>query len=121
MLHDWDIETRKLLLRKCYEALPAGGALIVHDTMIDDARCERPHSLLASLNMLIQTSGGSEYTAGECISWMAEAGFIEVHTMPLTELQTGLVAMRPGALVSSTVALAGGQAMIGTVGNRAPS
>jgi len=96
VLHDWDIVTRKLLLRKCYAALPAGGALIVHDAMIDDTRRERPHSLLASLNMLIQTSGGSEYTAGECTSWMIEAGFAETHTMTLTELQTGLVAIKPG-------------------------
>jgi O-methyltransferase domain/Dimerisation domain len=94
VLHDWDVETRKLLLRKCYAALPAGGALIVYDTMIDDTGRQRPHSLLASLNMLIQTAGGSEYTAGECMGWMVEAGFAEAHMMPLTDLQTGVVAIK---------------------------
>ena len=38
VLHDWDLSTKKMLLKKSRDALPAGGALIVYDMMIDDAR-----------------------------------------------------------------------------------
>ena len=53
----------------------------MHDSLIDDERRHRPDSLLASLNMLIQTPGGSEYTAKDCTAWMREAGFSTVHVI----------------------------------------
>ena len=34
-----------------------------------------PFGLLASLNMLIETKGGFEYTGADCQAWMSEAGF----------------------------------------------
>ena len=91
ILHDWDIPSRKLLLTKAYAALPRGGALIVHETFIDDARRDRAHSLLASLNMLIQTDGGSEFTEEECMTWMREVGFDETYLVPLAAKHTAVV------------------------------
>ena len=83
VLHDWNLPKRKLLLSKAFEALTVGGTLIVHETFIDDTRCRRVHSLLASLNMLIQTDDGSEFTELECMTWMREAGFTQTHVVPL--------------------------------------
>lgn len=77
ILHDWDLETKKMLLRKAYAALPAGGAMIVYDCIIDDDRRENTFGLLMSLNMLIETPGGFDYTGADCIGWMIEAGFRE--------------------------------------------
>jgi hypothetical protein len=77
ILHDWNLEQKRDLLRKAYEALPAGGALIVYDAMIDDARRENVFGLFMSLNMLIETPGGFDYTGADCIGWMLEAGFRE--------------------------------------------
>jgi len=91
VLHDWDVPARKLLLAKAYDALPAGGALIVHETFIDDARRIRVHSLLASLNMLIQTDGGSEFTEEECARWMRDAGFDDMQMLLLSERHTAVV------------------------------
>jgi hypothetical protein len=96
ILHDWDIPNRMLLLRKAYEALPSGGALIVFDTLIDRERRHQPHSLLASLNMLIQTAGGSEYSAEECMIWMQEAGFARMQVLPLTRVQTAVLGFKQG-------------------------
>lgn len=87
ILHNWDLPTKKLLLRKAAQALPDGGALIVYDNIIDDERRHRPHSLLASLNMLIETPAGFEFTEQECIEWMREAGFHEVRTERLDRLK----------------------------------
>jgi hypothetical protein len=79
ILHDWPLEEKKILLGKAYEALPEGGALIVYEAIIDDERRENAFGLLTSLNMLIETPGGFDYTGAECSSWMREAGFRETY------------------------------------------
>lgn len=75
ILHDWDLPTKKMLIRKAYEALPAGGALLVYEAIIDDDRSKNAFGLLMSLNMLLETPGGFDYTAADCSAWMHEAGF----------------------------------------------
>ena len=77
ILHDWSLEEKQLLIRKAFGALPSGGALIVYESIIDDDRSENAFGLLMSLNMLIETSAGFDYTAADCIGWMKEAGFRE--------------------------------------------
>jgi len=75
ILHDWDLETKLMLLRKAYAALPDGGAVIVYDSIIDDERQQNAFGLLMSLNMLIETPGGFDYTGADCIGWMQQVGF----------------------------------------------
>lgn len=77
ILHDWDLPTKKMLLQKAYAALPTGGAVVVYDAIIDDDRSKNAFGLLMSLNMLIETPGGFDYTGADCIRWMEEAGFKE--------------------------------------------
>jgi hypothetical protein len=77
ILHDWSLEQKQLLLRRAYEALPAGGAVIVYDSIIDDDRSHNAFGLLMSLNMLIETPAGFDYTGADCRGWLAEAGFRE--------------------------------------------
>jgi SAM-dependent methyltransferase len=75
ILHDWDLATKRRLIRKAYEALPPGGCLVVHENLIDDERRTNTFGLLMSLNMLIETRGGFDYTGADCRGWMEEAGF----------------------------------------------
>jgi len=75
ILHDWDLAQKKLLLAKAFAALPKGGAVIVYDAVIDDDRRDNAFGLLMSLNMLIETTGGFDYTGADCSAWMREAGF----------------------------------------------
>jgi hypothetical protein len=75
ILHDWNLEEKQTLLKKAYDALPRGGALIVFEALIDDERRENSFGLLMSLNMLIETPGGFDYTGADCSKWMLEAGF----------------------------------------------
>lgn len=77
VLHDWSLEQKKLLIRKAFEALPSGGSLIVYESIIDDERSENVFGLLMSLNMLIETPAGFDYTGADCMGWMKEAGFRE--------------------------------------------
>lgn len=77
ILHDWDLDEKRLLVRKAYDALPETGALIVYDAIIDDERRSNAFGLLMSINMLIETPGGFDYTGADCRAWMHEAGFRE--------------------------------------------
>jgi len=75
ILHDWNLEEKRMLIAKAYAALPKGGALLVYEAIIDDDRSKNAFGLLMSLNMLIETQGGFDYTGADCIGWMKEAGF----------------------------------------------
>jgi precorrin-6B methylase 2 len=77
ILHDWDLDEKRVLLQKAHDALPDGGALIVYDAIIDDERRSNAFGLLMSLNMLIETPGGFDYTGADCCKWMQETGFRE--------------------------------------------
>ncbi len=77
ILHDWDLDEKRMLLEKAYAALPDGGRLIVYDAIIDDDRRANAFGLLMSLNMLIEGPVGFDYTGADCRAWMADAGFRE--------------------------------------------
>jgi hypothetical protein len=83
ILHDWDLPTKKMLVKKAFDAVPAGGALIVYESIIDDDRSKNAFALLMSLNMLIETPGGFDYTGADCQGWMREAGFSATRVEPL--------------------------------------
>jgi len=75
ILHDWNMAEKEMLIAKAYDALPKGGALVVFEAIIDDARSQNAFGLLMSLNMLIETPGGFDYTGADCQKWMKAAGF----------------------------------------------
>jgi O-methyltransferase/methyltransferase family protein len=77
ILHDWNLDEKRMLLDKAYQVLPKGGALIVFEALIDDERRQNAFGLLMSLNMLIETPGGFDYTGQDCSKWMREVGFRE--------------------------------------------
>jgi hypothetical protein len=74
ILHDWELEQKRLLLQKAYDALPTGGSLIVYEAIIDDDRRHNAFGLLMSLNMLIEGLG-FDFTGADCRGWMADVGF----------------------------------------------
>lgn len=79
ILHDWNLEEKKMLIAKAFAALNPGGALVAYDAIIDDNRSQNAFGLLMSLNMLIETPGGFDYTGADCIGWMKDAGFKEAY------------------------------------------
>ncbi len=83
ILHDWNLEEKQTLIAKAYEALPSGGALVVYESIIDDDRSQNTFGLLMSLNMLIETRGGFDYTASDCMGWMRTAGFTTTRVVHL--------------------------------------
>jgi O-methyltransferase domain/Dimerisation domain len=83
ILHDWDLPTKKMLIQKAFKAIPPGGALVVYEAIIDDDRSKNAFGLMMSLNMLIETPGGFDYTGADCCNWMREAGFSQTRVEAL--------------------------------------
>lgn len=75
ILHDWNLENKKMLIKKAYKALPEGGAFIAIENLIDDARRDNIFGLLMSLNMLIEFGDAFDYTGADFRGWCSEAGF----------------------------------------------
>jgi hypothetical protein len=94
ILHDWGIDNKRVLLKRAYDALPEGGALIVYDAVIDDDRRTNAFGLLMSLNMLIETHEGFDYTGADCCSWMTDAGFTAAYVEHLVGPDSMVVALK---------------------------
>ena len=94
VLHNWDLATKKMLLKKSYEVLPPGGALIVYERLIDDERRVNASGLLSSLHMLLMSPGGFDFTGAECVGWMHETGFRDIRVEPLTVDQSMVVGIK---------------------------
>jgi len=94
ILHDWGLDTKKMLIKKAYDTLPEGGTFIAIENIIDDERRENVFGLLMSLNMLIETEDGFDYTGADFKSWVKEAGFKEVSIMPLTGPTSAAIAIK---------------------------
>jgi 3-hydroxy-5-methyl-1-naphthoate 3-O-methyltransferase len=82
ILHDWTPEKNQVILRRCFDALPPGGALIVSELMMDDDKTGPVPAALMSLNMLIETEGRN-YTWSEYTEWLEEVGFKEIQRVPI--------------------------------------
>jgi len=91
VLHNWDLPTKRMLLRKAHQSLPSGGAVVVYDMLIDDERRRNASGLLSSLNMLVWTSAGFGYSGEDCIGWMREAGFSNMRSEALAAGQSMVI------------------------------
>jgi predicted O-methyltransferase YrrM len=95
ILHDWNLEKKKHLVRLAYDALPPGGAFIVVEALIDDARRENAFGLLMSLHMLIEFGDAFDYTGADFKEWCSEAGFNRFEIIPLAGPSSAAVAYKP--------------------------
>ena len=75
ILHDWNLENKMMLIRKAYDALPEGGAFVVVENLIDDARRENAFGLMMSLNMLIEFGEAFDFSGADFDRWCREVGF----------------------------------------------
>ena len=83
ILHDWNLEKKMHLISAAYDALPPGGAFVVIENLIDDARRENAFGLLMSLNMLIEFGDAFDFTGADLAGWCREAGFSRTEVIPL--------------------------------------
>jgi predicted O-methyltransferase YrrM len=81
IMHDWSEPENREILRKAFAALPSGGAVVITELLVNDEKTGPPPAALMSLNMLIETRGGRNYTAAEYESWLQDTGFVRIHTV----------------------------------------
>jgi hypothetical protein len=94
ILHDWNLENKKKLVKAAYDALPDGGAFIAVENIIDDARRENAFGLLMSLNMLIEFGDAFDFTGSDFDGWCKEAGFKETEVVPLAGPTSAAIAYK---------------------------
>src|SRR4051794_27265898 len=94
ILHDWNLEKKKHLIKAAYDALPPGGALVAIEALIDDERRENVFGLLMSLNMLIEFGDAFDYSAADFRKWCSEIGFKRFETLPLAGPSSAAVAFK---------------------------
>ena len=94
ILHDWNLDQKKALIRKAYDALPPGGAFIAIEALIDDARRENAFGLLMSLNMLIEFGDAFDFTGRDFADWCREAGFRRFEVIKLAGPSSAAVAYK---------------------------
>jgi len=81
IMHDWSEADDRRILQKCFAALPSGGAVIICELLVNEAKTGPAPAALMSLNMLVETAGGRNYTAGEYSSWLRDLGFRRIRTV----------------------------------------
>jgi hypothetical protein len=83
ILHDWNLEKKKHLIRLAYEALPENGVFVAIENLIDDERRSNAFGLLMSLHMLIEFGDAFDFTGADFWEWCREAGFKRYEVMHL--------------------------------------
>ena len=75
ILHDWNLNKKRQLIRSAFEALPENGVFVAIEHLIDDERRANAFGLLMSLNMLIEFGDAFDFTGADFWQWCREAGF----------------------------------------------
>jgi len=94
ILHDWDEATKMMLMKKAYDVLPAGGVFVAIEGIIDNERKKNVFGLMMSLNMLIETGKGFDYTFDDFNKWAKVAGFKSTSLLPLAGPSSAAIAYK---------------------------
>ena len=94
ILHDWNEENKLMLMKKAYDALPEGGAFVAIEGIIDDERKKNVFGMMMSLNMLIETGKGFDYTFADFNKWAKAVGFKSTALMPLAGPSSAAIAYK---------------------------
>ncbi|MFH1725420.1 MAG: methyltransferase [Elusimicrobiota bacterium] len=83
LLHGISPDNRVRALSRAFGALPSGGHLLVIEALIDDERRTSAFGLLMSLDMMIETPEGRNFSAAELRTWMGDVGFEHIRHVSL--------------------------------------
>ena len=94
ILHDWGLDDKKKLIAKAFDALPKGGKLVIIENIIDDDRRENAFGLMMSLNMLIETDSGYDFTKADFEEIALGIGFSSIDGMELSGPTSAVIAVK---------------------------
>jgi hypothetical protein len=78
---------------KAYDALPDNGALVAIEGIVDDERKQNVFGMM-SLNMLIETGTGFDYTFADFNRWANIVGFKSTSLLPLAGPSSAAIAYK---------------------------
>jgi len=81
-------------MKKAYEALPEGGAFVAIEGIIDDNRKQNAFGMMMSLNMLIESGKGFDYSFADFNGWAKTVGFKSTSLQPLTGPSSAAIAYK---------------------------
>ncbi len=81
ILHAESPATCEKLIEKAVAALEPGGALLIHDFILNDSMDGPPFGALFALNMLLGTSEGQSYSEKQIGEMMQKAGVIQIQRL----------------------------------------
>jgi SAM-dependent methyltransferase len=96
VLHSFREDQGRQILRRCHDCLPSGGTILISELLVDDDKTGPAPAALMSLTMLVEEQGRN-YTSAEYGQWLTDAGFRDVHRLPVQALASNgvLVATKP--------------------------
>ena len=94
ILHDWNLDRKMQLITSAYNALTDGGAFVVIENFIDDARRQNVFGLMMSLNMLIEFGDAFDFTGADFTDWCTQVGFKKVEVVPLAGPASAAIAYK---------------------------
>ena len=94
ILHDWNLEKKMHLIRSAHDALLPGGAFVVIENLIDDARRENAFGLLMSLMMLLEFGDAFDYSGADFDGWCREVGFERTEVLHLAGPASAAIAYK---------------------------
>ena len=94
ILHDWPETRIRPLLKKIFQRLPSGGAILISEKLLDENKSGPVAALLQSLNMLVCTEG-KERTLSEYRQLLEEAGFEKVESRVTGAYLDAVIATKP--------------------------
>jgi hypothetical protein len=90
IIHDYSKDKGRSLFEKIYNVLPAGdngggngGAIIISEWLLNDEKTGPVPSALMGLNMMVETSGGRNYSVTEIFEMLTEVGFENIEKRSL--------------------------------------
>jgi 3-hydroxy-5-methyl-1-naphthoate 3-O-methyltransferase len=97
ILHDWDEDTDRRLLGKCFAALPSGGSIVISELLLNDERTGPPDAALMGMTMIVETQGGKNYSGAEYREWLTDTGFTDIQLVRIEALGSNgvLIARKP--------------------------
>lgn len=94
ILHNHSMEKKQILIGKAYDALPKGGALVIIENIIDNDRRQNAFGLMMSLNMILETTDGQDFTGADFDALAKDKGFTETFIMPLAGPSSAAIAIK---------------------------
>ena len=93
VLHDWDVPAVRELIAKSFAALVPGGLLVVHDAHLNEDKSGPLHVAEYS-TMLMHSTEGRCYGAGEMAEFLTAAGFENVQFTPTAAARSVITAQK---------------------------